>query len=295
MTRRSGTSRGVFLGGAAFSGLSAATTARTDQQRKSSSDGTSLAVDIGENQQFQGLSTAIRVESVADPGGDGQDDEEVLHITSLPDDGNESGDSDSGAVFDYGVSVVDLQDRELTVEDLATYEGDDGSDGGFVYDWWVTDEDVVGVDTDHEQSGVGPDEAWLVLENPDTKKSGNGRGSGLGRLMSGQVLPVFRTMYADEGTGAWHTRTVSDEFEESEGPVWRALSVDDRAFVDLDSSLVEAYGDSRVVGVGVGRGDPFWGPSVLDTYYRNLQVAGETYAFPVPSSRSGLDTQGHGD
>lgn len=287
---------GVFMGGTVLSALSSSVAAATNTRRSgSSSNEIALAASFDEDQQFRGLSTVVRVESVADPADDEGGADDVLSITSLPAEDEDSDDAASAVVFDYGVSVVDLQDRGLTVDDLAAYEGeDDESDGGFAYDWWSTDEDVVGVDTDHEQSGVGPDEAWLVLEDPDAETAGDGRDSGLGRLVSGQLTPVFRTMYADEGTGEWHTRTVSDELEENESPSWRELSVDDRAFVDLDDGLVDTYGDARVVGVGVGRGDPFWGPSVLDTYYRNLRVAGEAYAFPVADGGPGRGDRGQG-
>lgn len=62
---------------------------------------------------------------------------------------------------------------------------------------------------------------------------------------------------------------------------WKELSTAARNFVHLEDNILETYGDTRVVGVGISRGDPYWRPSTLDTYYRNLYANGERYRPPA--------------
>ncbi len=258
-----------------------------------------------------------------DDGGDEDEQEETS------DDSREQND-DEAVTFDYGISVVNVRNRNLTVRDIYEYEpdGDEGRsenedrgddeedngdeadgtesddeadedteqvDSGFVYDWLVTDEDVTGVGTDHEMESVGPDEAWLLLQTGETEETetatdtptddpNDGTETGTPEpepsVVDGFTL-VFRTMYADREPGAWHTRTVTDEFRGIDDQPWKRFSQETYEFVPVGFDLLEAYGDATVHAVGVGRGDPFYGPSKLDTYYRDLFLNGERYDLPV--------------
>ncbi|WP_436926745.1 hypothetical protein [Halosimplex amylolyticum] len=255
--------------------------------------------------------------------------------------------SEAGVTFDYGISVVNVRNRGLTVSDLFEYRASDekgtgvsgttgttttdhpeGTDtetesveAGIAYDWYVTDDDVTGVGTDHEKRGVGPDEAWLLLkptgseeettvaegetttsttdtddeDTPTTGAGGDGTVGERGEASTGTakpdpsvvdgLTPVFRTMYADKGTNEWHTRKVTDEFRDIEGPPWKRFSKKNRKFVRIGFDLLDAYGDATVHAVGVGRGDPLYGPSKLDTYYSDLYVNGERYELPTTYGR----------
>jgi hypothetical protein len=226
----------------------------------------------------------------------------VLHVTSLGSDaspGNapESDDAaEADPTFDIALSLIDVSDRELLLSDIADYDGDQP---GFVYDWSATEADVVGVGTDHE--GVGsPDDVWFFLDsNPGSVDASTGEPW----AQFADATAVFRTMYADrnEDPGgfaegweyeAWNTRDVTAEFDASG---WKALDLDGRRFVRLEEGLVDAYGDASVIGVGISRGDPYYGPSVLDSYYRDLSLAGEDYELPTTIEfGNGPDSDGNG-
>lgn len=226
-------------------------------------DSVGVAIAVGDDRRFRGRSNTVTLESVADPfteqtGGKEKSGGDVLHITA----------DDAGPTSDIGLSILDVRDRGLTVADIEE----------FSYEWAATEDDVVGVGTDHERVG-SPDDVWFFLE-PDAKQS-----RGRGRLSFTDTTPVFRTQYGDGGDpeaftehDQWHTRDVTAEFD-ARG--WKQLSVDNREFDRLDSNIRETYGDATVLGVGISRGDPFWGPSTLDSYYRNLTLAGEAYTLPT--------------
>ncbi|QLH81335.1 hypothetical protein [Halosimplex pelagicum] len=282
--------------------------------------------DQNEGTETEENDSAIRITSLPEPGdSDGRDSTDETDQTgdNQDDNGDQNGTNTGDAVtFDYGISVVNVRDRDLTVRDIYEYESDDddGDDGadedreeestesetddngeegpeqvedGFVYDWLVTDEDVTGVGTDHEMESVGPDEAWLLLktdqtegtatateaESDDTETS-TGTPEPDPSVVDGFTL-VFRTMYAEREPGTWHTRTVTDEFRAVDDQPWKRFSQDTYEFVPIGFDLLEVYGDATVHAVGVGRGDPFYGPSKLDTYYADLRLNGERYELPV--------------
>lgn len=279
------------------------------------SRGIGVAIGVDDAQEFRGLSQTVTLEHVRDPwegpgnqgesenAGGGQNDErgddqgngtdrgrgneDVLHVTSLGSDtpGNApetDEEAEANPTFDIALSLIDVSDRELLVSDIADY---DGEQPGFVYDWSATEADVVGVGTDHE--GVGsPDDVWFFLDSdPDSV----GGPTGESWPQFADATAVFRTMYADRNDDAggfaedwgyeeWNTRDVTAEFD---APGWKALDLDGRRFVRLDEGFVDAYGDASVIGVGISRGDPYYGPSVLDSYYRDLSLAGERYELPT--------------
>ncbi|WP_323676121.1 hypothetical protein [Halorubellus sp. PRR65] len=216
-------------------------------------------------------------------GNQGPPGNDVLHVTSAL----RRGTSEPMKTFDIGLSLLDVSDRELTVGDIAGYGGDGP---GFAYDWGATESDVVGVDTDHE--GVGsPDDVWMFLDtDPENERSSsNGPWP---QFRDSQA--VFRTMYADRNdatggfaenwdVGQWNTRDVTAEFESSD---WKKLNLEERRFDRIDEEDgVTIYEDALVVGVGISRGDPYYGPSTLDSYYRDLTLAGTTYEFPATLER----------
>lgn len=248
-----------------------------------------VAIDVGDDQSFNGLSNTVTIEKVEDPFGSGSgsdtpgngkgsskngrgtDAEGVVHITS------QNSRAESEPTFDIGMSLIDVSDEDLMMSELAT-------DGGFEYEWARGEADTVGVRTDHEQPG-SPDNVWLFLE-PDEDKPAKKRAA----PFYADAKPVFRTLYADsdaqsngytDGFGAkeWNTRMVSAELGASSG--WKELSLDGRTFSRVGESVVDAYGDREIRGVGISRGDPFWGPSHLDSYYRNLTLAGQKYVLPT--------------
>ena len=248
-------------------------------------DGIGLAFAFDDDASFKGLSDSVRLQHVSSVESRGQaDDGDVLHISSLPPGNPDPEGSPSPFVTsDYGLSLVNVASRGLTMADLAATDGGEGAaaSGGISYDWYVTEQDVVGVDTDHEQVGVGPDEVWFVLQNGDgatPEMSGN---DALSAVVEGKATAVFGTKYADAGAGEWHTRAVHEELRGDDAVTWRKLSVSDRSFTDVEGPLLESVGDATILAVGVGRGDPYWGPSVLDTFYRNLQVEDESYTLPA--------------
>jgi len=282
----------TFLGGTALSSLSAAEVAQVQTQH-SATNGVHAAAHFTDESRILGLSDDVRVTSAANPapGGEGGSAaERVLHITSLPrgeqrpgegqgggrDRGTRNDDSnDDGVTYDYGLSLLGVSGRELTVSDLAERE----DDAGFAYDWLVTDENVAGVGTAEEEAGVGPDEAWLVLREGQQSTSGSGTGI-VEDALSGRLTAVIRERQDDRGTDEWHTRDVAAELGDDSEPRWQELTIQSGQFVDVDAAPAEDYGDAHVVAVGVGRGDPYEGPSVLDAYYRELRVGGEAYVFP---------------
>lgn len=266
-----------------------------------------VAVGVGDDRSFDGFSDDVTIETMPDPfrergGGDG-DGNRVLHVTSLDDgpgrgngDGkgnggndDESGDDGGGGesepTFDIALSLVNVSDRDLTVGDLASFESDaaDVPDAGLSYEWAAGEADVVGVDTDHVGLG-SPDDVWLFL---DDEAATTGSPTDRSGPFFENAKAVFRTMYADRaeiGPSAdwsyesWTERPVTEEFEAGG---WKELSLDGRSFSRLEDDLLSTYGDVPVVGVGISRGDPFYGPSVLDAYYRNLHVNGERYDLPA--------------
>lgn len=296
---------GVVTTGSLFSKLGK--TARA--QVTSRIDG--IGVTIGfDGQTITGLSDTVTIETLEDPfqpdqpgkspaeasnnsesspandsgrgnssQSEGNNRGDVLHVTSVADDSS----AESGVTFDIAMSIINVSKRELTVSDIADYDGDRP---GLAYDWAATETDVMGVDTNHE--GVGsPDDVWFFLD--ETAEDDATRTDQSGPFFTDST-PVFRTMYADQ-TGEsddtatagweynqWNTRTVTDEFE-ADG--WKELSLEQQSFAHLDDNLLETYGDASVVGVGISRGDPYYGPSVLDSYYRNLHLNGEQYSFPA--------------
>lgn len=305
-TRRSvlvGTA-GVFSTGTLTSRLSTQALARSPVDP----GGVGVAIGVGDDQTLDGLSDTVTIERVPDPfrgdgnqgNGQGGGGGQVLRITSRPQErgrgngnqGNDESDEEPEHTFDIGISLINVEDRDLTVADIAHYERDDGGggqdapDAGMAYDWAATEADVVGLDTEHE--GVGsPDDVWFFLDD-SSETDGDAVDDRSGPFFT-NAKPVFRTSYADRDEAAsqdtrdwayeeWNTRTVTDEFE-AHG--WKELSTAARNFVHLEDNIVESYGDTRVVGVGISRGDPYWGPSTLDTYYRNLYVNGERYRLPA--------------
>ncbi|WP_372480339.1 hypothetical protein ACAH01_04180 [Halomicrobium sp. HM KBTZ05] len=291
--------RGVgatLVGGTALTSLSAAEVQEL-QDRQASTNGVHLAAEFTEEQQLLGLSETVSVTSARDPTepgqAKGQSSEDVLHITSLPDTGRERGggrgggsddesdgehSGDDGVTYDYGFSMVGVSDRDLTVEDLATY----GGGTGLAYEWLVTDENVSAVGTEAERAGVGPDEVWLVVREPTAADTGL-----VDDAVAGRLTALMREVEADRGTGQWHTRDVGVELDEDAEPAWQELSAPSQLFVDIGETPLSAYGDAEVLMVGVGRGDPYDGPSVLDAYYRGLTVAGEEYSFSKASMEGG--------
>jgi|AntRauTorckE6833_2_1112554.scaffolds.fasta_scaffold04763_3 hypothetical protein len=274
-----------------------------------------VAVGVGADQSFDGLSDTVTLEKVKDPinpgeakgkgDGDGQgngDDDgerggqgdgkgnggdegqgngrdDVLRITSIPDDSRSMEGATRGdrLTFDIALSLIDVSHLELTVSDVESE--------GFTYEWAAGERDRVGVDTGHE--GIGsPDEVWFFV---DTSANGTEVTDRSGPFFV-DAKPVFRTLYADEnavangftdGTarGEWHTRNVMNEMSVTSG--WKALSLEKRKFEHVGASILDEYGDATVVGVGISRGDPFYGPSVLDACYRNFEFAGEEYSLPA--------------
>ncbi|ACV46228.1 MULTISPECIES: hypothetical protein [Halomicrobium] len=290
----------TLLGSTALSSASAEGESEMDVLL-SQTNGVHAAADFTEDSRILGLSDAVSVESAPDPTRPGQGqspDREVLHITSLPAEsgrggegqgrgsggqgngGNEDDDGDDHVTFDYGFSMLGLTNRELTVRDLATY----GGGAGFSYEWLVTEENVSAVGTDQETVGVGPDEAWLILRQP----TATDRETALvDDALAGRLTAIIREFEQDRATDQWHTRDVGAELDDDAEPAWQELSVASRQFEDLGTTPLSAYGDAEVLTVGVGRGDPYDGPSVLDAYYRNLQVAGEAYSFPKAQVQRG--------
>jgi hypothetical protein len=297
-------------------------------------DGLGAAIGVGTDQSLNGFSDTVTLETVRDPFRESGNQEQsgdnrgrVLHITSLStedgpgegrgsdesdnaenannDDGDDDGDETEGEAeptYDIGISLVNISERGLTIQDIADYDGGEADSGqgtpdaGFAYDWAATERDVVGVNTDHQGLG-SPDDVWFFLDDsPEAEETDVSDRSG---PFFTNAKPVFRTSYADRDDAAsqdtteweyeeWNTRTVTEEFE-AHG--WKELSLQERNFVRVEDNILETYGDTQVVGVGISRGDPFWGPSVLDTYYRNLHVNGERYRFPdsiqlMPPGRS---------
>ncbi|AEN07840.1 hypothetical protein Halar_0609 (plasmid) [halophilic archaeon DL31] len=294
----------TVLGSTALSSLSAA-----EQQQlaaQSHTNGAHLAADFTEDSRILGLSDVVRVESASDPTrrGEGRSrDQSVLHITSLPaedsdrggegqgrgggrgndgesEDGTDDGASDDRVTYDYGFSMLGLTDRELTVRDLATF----GGGSGFAYEWLVTEENVSAVGTEDEAAGVGPDEVWLILRQPPATDRETGI---VDDALAGRLTAVIREFEQDRGTDQWHTRDVGVELDDDSEPAWQELTVSSGLFEDIGATPLAAYGDAEVLAVGVGRGDPYDGPSVLDAYYRNLQVAGEEYRFPKAQVQRG--------
>jgi len=233
---------------------------------------------------------------IDDDGGDRRGNvsrNRVLHVTSL-DDGpgrgnggrkDDENDDDVEPTFDIALSLVDVSEQELTVSDLADFESDaeDVPDSGLYYEWAATEADVVGADTDRQGLG-SPDDVWLFL---DDESAATGSRSDRSGSFFENATAVFRTLYADRndvGPSAnwsyeeWVERPVTEEFE-ADG--WKTLSLEGRSLDRLEDDLLSTYGDVPVVGVGVSRGDPFYGPSVLDAYYRNLHVNGERYRLPA--------------
>jgi len=265
-------------------------------------DSVGVSIGVSDIQQFDGLSTTVAIDDVRNPfaGGDdgdqGQQPRNAIHITSRPqsagrgnnDDnpdkgngGNGSSDGEESVTFDIALSLLDVSDRDLTIGDLDDYQG---KQPGFAYDWAAVEADVVGVDTDHEGFGA-PDDVWFFLEkssrNDDQEPTG-----GFTQLADSQA--VFRTLYADRNDDsgalnedweyeAWNTRDVTAEFDASG---WKELNLDQRRFERLEDDLVSTYPDAKIAGVGISRGDPYYGPSILHSYYSNLTLAGEQYEFP---------------
>jgi hypothetical protein len=224
-------------------------------------DGVGVAIDVGDDQGFKGRSNTVTLETVEDPFADqngNNEHDDVLHITS----------GDEDPTKDIAMSLLDVRDRDLTVADI-----DD-----FTYEWAATERDVVGVGTDHEKVG-SPDDVWFFL-NAGAGTQGNSRS------FFRNATPVFRTLYGNEDDkpgefmeySQWNTRDITEEFD-AHG--WKEFSAEQREFTRLDENILETYGETRVLGVGISRGDPFYGPSVLDSYYRNLSLAGEEYTFPT--------------
>lgn len=291
---------GVAVAGVAIQAFQASTVPTTGQvlgrileENVFEGAGAAAAVDITDDLSLDGFSNDVSIRAVSDPANPGQGRggrDDVVHITSIPEkrgDGDDGRDSSQQErlTYDYGISLANVESQRLTVDELAS------SDGGFSYDWRVTNDDIVGVSNDHQQRGVGPDEAWLVLQEPvddeDERQSDSKRHESGLRARGLEDVPrfIFRTMYEDAGTGQWNTRTVSDELDESNGQ-WREADVGGQRFSDLSQSPLDKYGDYVVRAVGIGRGDPFWGPSVLDTFYSNLEVGGQTYPLPVTADAS---------
>lgn len=236
--------------------------------------GLALPIEVGPGGDFGGLSDVVTIDRVASVQGQGVGQAQggdIVRITTVRQGSTQS-------TNDYGLSIAEVEDEDLTLAELVPPEG---TTGGVTYEWQVTEEDVVGVGTDHEQSGVGPDEVWFVLQNGDGPMPSMEEDEVMAALATGRVRAVFGTMYADEGTGEWHTRNVGGELRDEGETTWRELSVPQGGFTELDEPILDAFGDTAVIGVGVGRGDPFYGPSVLDTYYRNLRVNDQAYELPT--------------
>ena len=161
----------------------------------------------------------------------------------------------NSATTHYAFSLVQIGREQLKVRDIESLS----------YEYYVPED---GSNTVGEDTSVAPDEVWLILQ-----KSGGG------------VKQVFRTWPVQEQTTAntWVTRDVYEELrkpEDSPSP-WKRLDESAATFQVVGSDLVDAYGEARVIGAGVGRGDPVMGPSQLEIQYDNLKINERSYAFPV--------------
>lgn len=148
---------------------------------------------------------------------------------------------------DYAASLVNLTRRNLTLSQLQSrtrYEYREGQ----------------------PNNSAVPDEFWIVLQS----RSPPGRHA------------VLRTVVDDSRTG-WETRNVATEIQnDGTGQPWKRFSPRTRTLSPIGHDLVERFGaDARVQAVGIGRGTPIPGASKIDTLYRSLVVAGESYELPA--------------
>lgn len=165
---------------------------------------------------------------------------QVLHATS-----------DGAETEDYAISLAVTDEEELALSDLTS------ADDGFVYDWFEGE----------AETGHAPDEAWIVLRTES--------------MNEGEFRAVFRTEFSESRSGEWETRSVGPEIEGSfpedgSGQLWKAYQFDELASERLTDDLIEQFGgDASVLAAGIGRGTPQTEPTVADTYYDSLVLAGE--------------------
>lgn len=187
-------------------------------------------------------SHVVDLDAVEDPTGDGRD--QVIHVTSG---GTET--------THYAFSIASVRRQQLRVRDIDSLR----------YDYYVPSGETNTVGTD---PAISPDEVWLIVRIP-----------GHGREELFRTWPI-QSRHQFEA-GRWHTRTVEAEFTDLSISPWKRLDEDAAKFEVVGPDLLEDYGDARLVGVGVGRGDPKMGPSKLDVYYDELELNGRRYAFPA--------------
>lgn len=240
---------GAFAGGALGLSLGAPQAIETAQQYQSVLD--VAAIDL----RMRGLWPGHGIARGIDTNRDGDTDVEINRVTR---NGTKAIQITSNGIEtpDYGVSLVNVQPRDLTLGELAS------SDTSYEY--------AAGEQND---SAV-PDEVWLVLKS---RQSGH-----TGRHY------VCRTE-VDASPSGWTARPVDQEItgdfsgapSPGSGHEWKEFHVNDRSLTKIGDDLTAIYGiDATVQGIGVGRGTPTTEPSTLNTYYANLVVAGEGMTLP---------------
>ncbi|MFP9191194.1 hypothetical protein ACLI4Q_05960 [Natrialbaceae archaeon A-CW1-1] len=192
-----------------------------------------------------------RMQLDGDPADSGR--EHPLHITSH---GQESA--------DYPTSMVDLQDRSLTL-------GDVEAAGSLTYDYYKGKEATYRV----------PDEVFLIVRH------------------DGDLSVTYRKRDAKD-TGVWETRDVSSEFTQDG---WRTIHLEagdvdaesQRVQVstevignyfmgirdqDTSQTLLEQFDvETELLAVGIGNGSV--DGEVSDAYFDTLHVADHEYVFPA--------------
>lgn len=196
---------------------------------------------------------------------------------------------------DYAASLVNVNSRNLSLDDLAS------SEDGFVYDYYEG----------RDSTNPGPDEAWVVLNSGERGQQGrhilfrkledsrNGaEGEGRGNSSDNGGGPG-----ESEGNAGrtWRTRNVGEEIAGADVSAeglsfenWREFSIDDHSVSDVGTNdLVEEFGgDAKVKWVGIGRGSPGWKSFVADTYYDEVVVVGEHVTLPVTDEQRGGPSRG---
>lgn len=284
---------GTALASGAVSGVHAAENNQDDEsdQRPFQSLGLSSSIGVDDDYTFEGLSDELIVTAARDPTTPGQGqgpnrDQEtgpgVIHITSIPGEEYQAAEDYEASTNDYGLSLVNLQQRELTISEIAEFNGDNP---GLAYDWFATDDDVLEAGTDDERVGVGPGEVWLILQRPDGPDNSS--------LMANIPVILFKSKYVDMESDEWQTRVVSDELTDTQNSDWQRIQpMGD--ITSADEPISEEFDDYRLLAAGVGRGGLLRGPSIVDTFFTRFRVNGKQYPFPVTAAPSDIISPGRG-